>query len=118
MDWLEPYLREKMDPGQMGGHKGRSITHYLITLFNFILGSLDSRDGVPRAVMVALIDYSKGFNRISHSKLIIRLSDWGVPGWILRILCSYLEGRSMRVRHKGTTSAPQLLPSGPVKGVY
>ena len=61
MEWLEPYVKKKMDPGQMGGIKGCSITHYLITLFDFILNRTDTRDSVPRAVVVALIDYSKGF---------------------------------------------------------
>ena len=34
VDWLEPYIRPRMDPAQMGGAKGSSITHYLILLFN------------------------------------------------------------------------------------
>jgi len=104
-----------MDPAQMGGRKGCSITHYLITLFNFIHEGIDM-DAVPRAVVVALIDYSKGFNRISHQKLIIRLSDWGVPGWLLRILCSYMSGRTMTVRHKGAISSQYPLPGGAGQG--
>ena len=47
-------------------------------------------DKLPHAVMVALIDFKKGFNRLNHNKIITHLSDWGVPGWILKILCSYL----------------------------
>ena len=105
-----------MDPAQMGGLKGCSITHYLITLFNFILEGMDNNGAVPKAALVALIDYSKGFNRISHQKLIIRLSDWEVPGWILRIMCSYLTNRTMTVRHKGTSSNPYPLPGGAGQG--
>ena len=116
MDWLEPYVQRKLDPGQMGGITGCSIIHYLITLFNFILEGLDINDNVPRSVVVALIDYSKGFNRISHQNLIIRLSDWGVPGWLLRILCSYLSGRTMIVRHKGVSSSEYPLPGGAGQG--
>ena len=95
IDWLEPYISTKMDPGQMGGRKGCSIVHYLINIFDFILHGTDKKDNIPRSVVIALIDYSKGFNRISHPKLIIRLSDWGVPGWLLRILCSYMTKRTM-----------------------
>ena len=116
IEWLEPYVSTKLDPGQMGGRKGCSIVHYLITLFHFILSGTDTTDKAPKAVIIALIDYSKGFNRISHNKLIIRLSDWGVPGWLLRILCSYLKDRSMTLRHKGTESSPHPLPGGSAQG--
>ena len=98
----------------MGGIQGCSIVHYLITLFHFILSGTDSADKVPKAAIIALIDYSKGFNRISHNKLIIRLSDWGVPGWLLKIMCSYLTERTMTVRFKGATSSPYPLRSSRV----
>ena len=93
-DWLMPYIQKRIDPGQFGGLRGHSISHYLITLYNFILSHTDS-SSIPRAVMVALIDFSKAFNRINHAKVIVRLSDWGVPGWLIRTLISYLTGRSM-----------------------
>ena len=78
-EWLLPYIRKRIDPGQFGGLQGHSTVHYLITLYHFIL-TTTSTTSIPHAVMVALIDFSKAFNRISHSKVIIRLSDWGVPG--------------------------------------
>ena len=71
---------------------------------------------IPKAVLIALCDYSKEFNRIDHSKVIIRLSDWGVPGWLLKILISYLTERTMTVKYKGVLSAPQSLPGGTVQG--
>ena len=82
-DWLEPFLLTKLDPGQFGGRKNNSIVHYLVLLLNFVITNTDKKDKskIPRAVIIALCDYSKGFNRIDHNKLIIRLSDWGVPGW-------------------------------------
>ena len=51
-----------------------------------------------------------------NPKLIIRLSDWGVPGWLLRILCSYMTERSMTVRHKGEQSDEYPLPGGSPQG--
>ena len=96
-------------PGQFGGLQGHSTVHYLIILYNFILTATSSTS-IPHAVMVALIDLSKAFNRISHSKVIIRLSDWRVPGWLLRILISYLSGRSMILRYKGAESSRHMMP--------
>ena len=66
--------------------------------------------------MVALVDFSKAFNRINHSKVIVRLSDWGVPGWLLRILISYLSGRSMILRYKGAQSSRHSMPGGTPQG--
>ena len=66
--------------------------------------------------MVALVDFSKAFNRINHAKVIVRLSDWGVPGWLLKILISYLTGRSMILRYKDVQSARHLMPGGSPQG--
>ena len=116
IDWITPYIKGRLDPGQFGATKGCSITHYLIILFNFILSRTDRSDKLPHAVMVALVDFKKGFNRLNHNKIIIRLSDWGVPGWLLRIVCSYLTERSMILRHGGVSTEPHLLPGGGPQG--
>ena len=110
-----PYIEDRIDPGQFGGLKGHSTAHYLIQLFDFILSSTDSSN-FPRAVLVALIDFSKAFNRINHAKVITRLSDWGVPGWLFRILMSYLTGRSMILRYKGVQSSRHWMPGGSPQG--
>ena len=73
-----PFIEKRIDPDQFGGLTDHSIVYYMITLLNFILSSTDSST-TPKAVMVALIDFSKAFNRINHTKVITRLSDWGVP---------------------------------------
>ena len=44
--------------------------------------------------------------------VIIRLSDWGVPGWLLKILISYLTERTMVLKYDGAVSDPQSLPGG------
>ena len=114
-EWLMPYIQKRIDPGQFGGLSRHSTVHYLITLFHFILSHTDSTS-FPEAVMVALIDFSKAFNRINHSKVITRLSDWGVPGWLLKILISYLTDRTMILRYNGCQSKRQPLPGGSPQG--
>ena len=49
-------------------------------------------------------------------KFLIRLSDWGVPAWLLRILISYLTERTMVLKYGGAISDPQSLPGGSVQG--
>ena len=68
--WLMPYVKARIDPGQLGGIKGGSITQYLILLYNFIFSRTDRSDKMPTAVITALVDFSKGLTRITHGKVL------------------------------------------------
>ena len=103
-----------MDPRQFGGLKGNSISHYLIELINFILYNLDY--DLPIAVLACTVDFSKAFNRQSHNILITKLSDMGVPGWLLQIVMGFLTEREMVVRYKGETTDTKPLPGGGPQG--
>ena len=41
VQWLMKYVKKHLDPDQMGGQKGQSISHYLIEVTNFILYNQD-----------------------------------------------------------------------------
>ena len=112
--WLLEYIENQIDFRQYGGVKGNSITHYLIEFINFILSNQENR--VPTAVLACLIDFSKAFNRQNHNILITKLSDMGVPAWLLRIVMSFLSDRNMVVRYKGETSSSKPLPGGGPQG--
>ena len=113
-DWLMPFIELFIDPGQCGGLKGSSITHYLVKLLNFVHVNLDLKQ--PHAVLLALIDMEKAFNRVSHGLVIEDLSDMNVPGWLLLILISYLTERSMYMRYKGSSSSRRMLPGSTPQG--
>ena len=113
-DWLMPYVEPFIDPGQCGGLKGSSITHYLVKLLNFVHIKLDQKQ--PQAVLMALIDMEKAFNRVSHQLVIEDLADMNVPGWLLLILISYLTERSMYMRYKGSSSSRRMLPGSTPQG--
>ena len=49
----------------------------------------------PYAVLLALIDLEKAFNRVSHQLVIEDLAAMNVPGWLLLILISYIDDLSM-----------------------
>ena len=107
-------IGNKIDPKQFGGLKGNSISHYMIELVNFVLYNLDYN--LPIAVLACTIDFSKAFNRPNHNILITKLSDMGVPGWLLRVVISFLKERSMRVKYKGKLSDAHPLPGGGPQG--
>ena len=112
--WLLEVIGEKLDFRQYGGMKGNSISHYLIELVNFILHSQDRPEAT--AVLLCLVDFSKAFNRQDHNILITKLSDLGVPGWLLKLVIAFLKHREMVVRYKGKVSSPRGLPGGGPQG--
>ena len=103
-----------MDFRQYGGCKGNYICHYLIEFINFILYQQDTYEQV--AVLACLVDFSKAFNRQDHNILITKLSDMGVPGWLLKLVMAFLSERSMKVKYKGKLSGSYPLPGGGPQG--
>ena len=112
--WLLDFIGDKIDFRQYGGLKGNSITHYLIEFINFILSCQDSSD--QTAVLACMVDFSKAFNRQNHNLLITKLSDMGVPGWLLKIVIAFLKDRKMLVKYKGKQSGIRSLPGGGPQG--
>ena len=115
-EWLLPYIEPFLDPGQCGGLKGSSITHYLVKLLHFVHSFLDKRE--PYAVLLALVDLEKAFNRVSHKIVIEDLADMHVPGWLLLILISYLSERTMFMKYDGASSTCKHLPGSTPQGAF
>jgi hypothetical protein len=63
-----------------------------------------------------MVDFSKAFNRQNHNILITKLSNMGVPSWLLKIVMAFLTNRSMIVRYKGAKSSKKYLPGGGPQG--
>ena len=114
-DWLLPLVEPYLDPCQFG-LKGGSITHYLLRLLKFIHEHLDLKS--PHAVVVATIDLSKAFNRVSHQMVLEDLYDMHVPAWLLLIIASYLTNRTMILTYNGATAKPRSLPGSSPQGAF
>ena len=80
---------DKIDPSQHGGRQKYSVLLYMVKLVDFIMKNLDKK----KAITMALIDYSKAFNRQSHNRLVTCFSDLGTPNYLLKVLTSYLWRR-------------------------
>ena len=100
VDWLMPFISPFLDSSQFGGFKGLSTTHYLIKFLDFTQSILDKNQ--PHAVIAALIDLSKAFNRVDHHLVIEDLYKMKCPSWLLRLIFSYLSGRTLIVNFNGT----------------
>ena len=97
--WLLEFIGDQIDFRQYGGQKGNSITHYIIEFINFILSCQDSNEQI--AVLACVVDFQKAFMRQDHNILVTKLSDMGVPPWLLKIVISFLSDRKMSVLYKG-----------------
>ena len=110
-----PIVGPYIDPCQYG-LKVASISHYLFKLLQFIHEHLDLRD--PHAVVLATVDLSKAFNRVSHSMVIEDLYNMHVPSWLLLILISYLTERTMILHYNGEAASPRDLPGSSPQGAW
>ena len=78
------------------------------------MAAQDSND--QTAVLACFIDFQKAFMRINHNILVEKLSQLGVPGWLLRIIISFLKDRTMIVKYLGCSSSKKALPGGSPQG--
>ena len=108
VQWLLKFIGKYIDFRQYGSMKGNSITHYIIEFVDFIMANQDNKS--PTAVLACMVDFSKAFNRQNHNILITKLSNMGVPSWLLKIVMAFLTRRSMIVRYKGARSSQKSLP--------
>ena len=98
VEWLLPYVTPFLSHDQLGGRKKCSANHYLARLVQYIYEELDKGSDRDRCGVAAMaVDLAKAFNRLDHAKLLTLLFDLGVPPCALRLLKSYLSGRTMRV---------------------
>ena len=110
LGWMLPLVESYWDPMQCGGLRGSSISHYLVRLLDFIHAEVDKQQ--PHAVILDALDLSKAFNRGSHSLVLEDLHAMHVPNWLLAMVASYLQGRSMVIKYRGATSSGRALPGG------
>ena len=69
-----------------------------------------------KIVDLVFFDYSKAFDSVCHSTLLVKLQQIGIRGYILEWIRGFLTGRMMRVRVNGVLSEPVSVASGVPQG--
>ena len=115
-DYILPVIDKYIDPGQCGGLKKSSVSHYLIKLLDFAHRTLDKN--TPHCAVLCTEDLSKAYNRGSHSLVIEDLWAMHLPGWLLAIICSYLKERSLVLKYQTKSSESKSLPGGFSAGTW
>lgn len=112
LDSLKPLATSALIPEQHGFTGGRSTATNLILYHEFILSAFASFSQVD----AVYLDFSKAFDKVSHTILISKLESYGILDPLLSWIKSYLSGRTSIVRFGGGVSDPFIVKSGVPQG--
>ncbi|KAI8511872.1 hypothetical protein Bbelb_109720 [Branchiostoma belcheri] len=97
---------------QHGFRAKRSTETQLILTVHDIAGALNSK----RQVDLAILDFTKAFDKVPHARLISKLEYYGIQGPTLNWLKAFLTNREQTVVVEGKASAPVKVASGVPQG--
>lgn len=104
---------------QFGGVKGCSTTHMLVDVMQEICSNAED---YRSATVLTAIDYAKAFNRVSFQKCLKAFEKKKSSTPILKLLATFLTGRTMTVRVGEKWSVPRSVnggcPQGSILGVF
>ena len=97
---------------QHGFRRRRSCETQLLTLSDELLKSLDK----GKQHDLAILDFSKAFDKVPHKRLLTKLHHYGIRGQTLEWIKAFLTDRTQRVVVDGATSDPAPVISGVPQG--
>ena len=97
---------------QHGFRRRRSCETQLLTLTDDLLRSL----GKTKQHDLAILDFSKAFDRVPHQRLLAKLEHYGIRGQTLQWIKAFLTGRTQTVIVDGASSDPAPVVSGVPQG--
>lgn len=111
-DVLYNYLKQIFSPSQFGFRKGRSCVIQMVIYLETLYDAYES----GKDINVIYTDYEKAFDKVDHGLLLQKLHKIGIRGRLLKLLQSYLTGRSQRIRIRGCFSDERPISSGVPQG--
>ena len=112
-DIVDYLLKNKLLNHQQHGFlaKRSTLTNLLESTFDWIL-AVDNR----RVEAVIYVDFSKEFDSVCHSKLIAKLTAYGITGNLLSLIAEFLSNRRQWTTVGNSISGCVNLSSGTVQG--
>ena len=103
----------KEDASQFGGVKKCGVDHFLVDTYDMIHRGLEDHRATINLIS---IDYAKAFNRMSHQAYLSAYKKKGASTNTLRVIASFLGGRSMRVKVRNVLSEKFPINGGSPQG--
>ena len=97
---------------QFGFRKQHSTYMALMILLDKIVKALENGE----FVVGIYLDFSKAFDTVDHSILLVKLEYYGIRGIALDWFKSYLAGRKQYVTYNGTSSSTKMIKCGVPQG--
>nr|CAD2157734.1 unnamed protein product [Meloidogyne enterolobii] len=97
---------------QHGFLKTKSVTTNLLEAHSDWTNALDSKMNVD----IVYFDFTKAFDKVSHTLLTQKLEKVGVKGALLKWIKNFLSNRSFRVKIEDTYSQSYKITSGVIQG--
>jgi len=97
---------------QHGFRRRRSCETQLLITTEDIAAAVNKR----KCTDLAILDFSKAFDRVPHQRLLHKLDYYGVRGQCHKWIASFLSNRSQRVLLDGTASNEAVVESGVPQG--
>lgn len=97
---------------QFGFRRGHSTCHQLKRMVTNIKREID----LKKSVGMILLDIEKAFDSVWHDGLLYKLSHFGFPLAIIKIIKSFLQNRTFSVKYKNVLSTSRNLLAGVPQG--
>ena len=113
-DAIDLRIRKKFQPEQFGLPPKRSAISQMISFLSQVYDNFSVEENEIHSVLY--LDFSKAFDRVNHSMLLLRLSSFGIGGGLLELIQSYLTDRYQRVKINNVVSQKLKVTSGVPQG--
>ena len=112
LDLIKPNLCNFLNYAQHGYCSKRSTLSNLLDFYNIVTTKIDNGE----TVAITYFDLSKAFDKLDHQILIDRLNFYKLPPVVVRIIRSFLKGRTQCVSVLGSVSFYTQVTSGVPQG--
>lgn len=97
---------------QFGFRSGHSTSHQVKRVTNIIQQGFSSKQSTG----VVLLDLQCAFDSVWHDALILKMHKTGFPIYMIKLIKSYLQERTFRVKVNSTLSTPRRMIAGVPQG--
>ena len=109
---LYEYLQPTFSPSQFGLRKGRSCNIQMVIYMEALYNAYES----SKDFNAIYTEYEKALGKVDHGLLLQKLHKIGIKGRSLKLIQSYLNGRSQRFCNQGCFSNEKQVSSGVPQG--